>query len=81
MKTSVTDSVRGLSQEDVAAFVADAESGFDLTGRPAEPNPHRLGLQVVPQDLTAAVEERARRDGQTSEQVVRQALESYLHSA
>ena len=81
VNVSVTDSVRGLNEKDVAGFAAEAESGFDLAGRPVEPNPHLPGMQIVPQDLAAAVEERARREGRTSEEVVRQALECYLRSA
>lgn len=36
VNVSVTDSVRGLNEKDVAGFAAEAESGFDLAGRPVE---------------------------------------------
>lgn len=81
MNLEITDHVPGVSDEDVAAMAAEAEDGYDLTGRASEPNPHSQRSELVPADLLEAIDERARRDGQSPEAVVRQALASYLHTA
>jgi hypothetical protein len=38
-------------------------------------------VQLVPADLVEAIEERAHKDGQTPEDVLREALVTYLHIA
>ncbi|MCR1784046.1 ribbon-helix-helix domain-containing protein [Nocardioides carbamazepini] len=81
MNFEITDHVPGLSDDQVARAAAEAEAGYDLRGRPSEPNPHLGRVQLVPTDLLDAVEERAARDGQSPEAVVRQALAAYLRTA
>lgn len=81
MSFEITDRVPGLSDEDMAALVAEAENGYDLAGRPSELNPHFQRLQLVPADLLDAIDERAEKDGQSPEAVVRQALARYLDTA
>lgn len=81
MSFQITDHVPGFSNEDLAAMAAEAEAGYDLTGRASELNPHFQRLQLVPADLLDAIDQRAEKDGLSPEEVVRQALASYLHSA
>jgi len=81
MSFEITDRAPGFSDEDVAALAAEAEDGYDLTGRSAEPNPHFQRLQLVPADLLDAIDERAQKDGQSREAVVRHALANYLDTA
>ncbi|MDQ6522860.1 ribbon-helix-helix protein, CopG family [Nocardioides sp. LHD-245] len=81
MNIEITDHVPGLSDEQVARAVTEAESGYDLTDRPSEPNPHLGRVQLVPTDLLDAIDERAARDGESPEAVVRQALAAYLRTA
>ncbi len=81
MSFEIVDHVPGLRDEDVAAMATEAESGYDLTGREAQPNPHFQRLQLVPTDLLEAIDKRARKDGQSPEAVVRRALAIYLDSA
>ena len=81
MSFEITDRVPGLSHEDVDALVAEAENGYDLAARPSEPNPHFQRLQLVPADLLDVIDERAEKDGQSPEAVVRQALARYLDTA
>ena len=45
----------------------EAEAGYDLVERASEANPHRRGVPTVPMELVDAIEERARRDGQSPE--------------
>jgi hypothetical protein len=81
MSFESTDHVPGLSDEQVAAMADEAETGYDLAARAPEPNPHFQRLELVPADLMDAVDERAQKDGQSPEEVVRQALATYLHTA
>lgn len=81
MSFEITDHVPGLSDEQVAAVADEAEAGYDLAGRESEANPHFQRVQLVPADLLDAIDERAQKDGQSPEAVVRQALASYLHTA
>lgn len=81
MSFEITDSVPGFSDKNVAALAAEAEAGYELTGRSSEPNPHFQRLQLVPSDLLEAIDDRAREDGQSPEAVVRQALARYLNTA
>lgn len=81
MDFEITDHVSGLSDDQVAQAAAEAEAGHDLTDRPSEPNPHFGRLQLVPSDLLDEIVERAARDGESPEAVVRRALTSYLRTA
>lgn len=81
MSFDITDHVDGLSDEQVAAAVEEAETGYDLADRQSEANPHFQSVQIVPADLVDAIEERARKDGQSPEAVLREALTTYLRSA
>ncbi|MEE6282844.1 CopG family transcriptional regulator [Georgenia sunbinii] len=81
MSFEITNRVPGVSDKDVAAMTAEAQDGYDLAETVAEPNPHFQRLQLVPDDLLEAIDERARRDGQSPDAVVRQALATYLHTA
>jgi hypothetical protein len=81
MSFDITDHVDGLSDEQVAAAVDEAEAGYDLEGTSPEPNPHLQKVQLVHADLVEAIEERAHKDGQTPEDVLREALVTYLHIA
>lgn len=81
MSFDITDHIDGLSNEQIAAAVAESETGFDLSGTQSEPNPHFQKVQLVPADLVDALEERARKDGQSPEDVLREALVTYLRTA
>jgi hypothetical protein len=81
MSFDITDHVDGLSDEQVSAAVDEAESGYDVADTASEPNPHFQRVQLVPADLVDAIEERARKDGQSPETVLREALTTYLRSA
>lgn len=81
MSFEITDHVPGLSDEQVAAVADEAGSGYDLATLDTEHNPHFQRLQLVPEDLLDAIDERAQKDGQSAEAVVRQALAAYLHTA
>ena len=75
MTFELTDHVSGIGADEVALLVREAEAGFDLDGAVTEPNPHRI---VVPDELMDAVVDRAERDGESPEEIVRRALASYL---
>ena len=79
MSFETTDHVSGLSDEQVAALAQAAEAGYDVRALNWETNPHRL--QLVPEDLLEAIDQRAREDGESPETVVRRALTAYLRSA
>lgn len=81
MSFEITDRVPGPTDDEVAAAVAEAEAGYDLGTLPVERNPHAERLPLVPDDLLDAIEERAQRDGESPEAVVRRALVAYLHTA
>ncbi len=81
MSFDITDHIDGLTDEQVAVAVEEAEGGYDLTGRQSEPNPHFQRVQLVPADLLDAIEERARKDGLSPEAVLREALANYLRTA
>ena len=81
MSFDITDYVDGLSDEQVAAAVEAAETGYDLADMQSEANPHFQRVQLVPADLVDAIEERARKVGQSPEAVLREALTTYLRSA
>ncbi len=81
MSYEITDHVPGLTDEQVAALTREAEAGFDLTDKEIRPNPHLQRVQLVPADLLDAIDEHARKDGQSPKAVVREALTSYLHTA
>lgn len=81
MSFEITDRVPGASDDDVAAMIAEAEQGYDLTGRDPAPNPHFQRVQLVPPDLLDAIDDRARREGESPDDVVRRALTQYLHTA
>lgn len=81
MSFEITDHVPGLTDEQVAALVKEAEDGYTLSHREAAANPHFKRVKLVPDDLLEAIDERARTDGQSPEAVVRQALSSYLDTA
>ena len=80
MTFETTDRVPGLDDEQLAALAEEAEAGYEVADAHAEPNPHFQG-QLVPEDLLDAIDERAEREGQSREEVVRRALTEYLHSA
>lgn len=66
MSFDITDRVPGLTDEQVADLVKEAEEGYDLAGRQTAPNPHFQRLQTVPEDLLDAIDERAREDGRST---------------
>lgn len=80
MTFPVTDHVPGFGEADMDRFAEEAAEGFDLASASIEDNPHFAG-GYLPQDLLGDIDERARRDGVTREQVVRAALNRYLRSA
>lgn len=81
MSYEITDSVPGLTDAQVADLVQEAEAGHDLKTLPAEPNSHFHRVQLVPTDLLDAIDERAAKDGQSPDAVVREALSNYLDTA
>ncbi|SOC57091.1 ribbon-helix-helix domain-containing protein [Ornithinimicrobium cerasi] len=81
MSYEITDRVPGLPDAQVADLIQEAEAGHDLTTRRAEPNPHFHRVQLVPEDLLDAIDERAAKDGQSPDAVVREALSNYLDTA
>lgn len=81
MSYEITDGVPGLTDAQVADLVQEAEAGYDPTTRQPEPNPHFQRVQLVPEDLLDAIDERAAKDGQSPDAVVREALSNYLHTA
>ena len=81
MNNEITDSVPGLTEAQVTDLVQEAEAGYELTDRLSEPNPHFHRVQLVPEDLLEAIDERAAKDGQSPDAVVREALSNYLDSA
>lgn len=81
MSFEITDQVPGFSAESVAAMAAEAEAGYDLTEQVPQLNPHFQRLQLVPADLLDAIDERARKDGESPDDVVRRALATYLRTA
>lgn len=81
MSEGITNEISGLSAARVRALIAEAEKGYDAEQLPAHTNPHLARMCLVPQDLLEAIDERALRDGQTPDAVVRSALAAYLHSA
>lgn len=81
MSHEITERAPGLTDAQVADLVEEAEAGYDLTTRPSEPNPHFHRVQLVPEDLLDAIDERAAKDGQSPDAVVREALSNYLDTA
>lgn len=81
MSFDITDHVPGLTDQQVAAIADAAAAGYDLDDARLEPNPHVQRVQLVPADLLDAIDERARKDGQSPDSVVRDALSTYLHIA
>lgn len=81
MSFEITNHVPGLSADQVAAMAEEAEAGYDLSGQSSEFNPHFQRLQLVPADLLDAIEERAQKEGQSPEAVVREAIATNLHTA
>lgn len=81
MSDEITDRVPGLTDKQVADLVQEAEAGYDLAPHRAEPNPHLQRVQLVPEDLLDAIDERAAKDGQSPDAVVREALANYLDTA
>ena len=75
MSHEVTDRVPGLTDQQVADLLQEAEAGYDLAPHQAVPNPHFQRVQQVPEDLLEAIDERAARDGQSPDAVVREALD------
>ncbi len=81
MSYEITDHVPGLRDAQVADLVEEAEAGYDLTDRESAPNPHFQRVRLVPEDLLDAIDERAAKDGQSPDAVVREALSNYLDTA
>lgn len=81
MSFEITDHVPGLTEEQVAGMAQEAADGYEVRDAQTEPNPHFQRLQLVPADLLDAIDERAQRDGQSPQSVVRDALATYLHTA
>ncbi len=81
MSFEITDHVPGLSADQVAAMAEEPEAGYDLSNQSSESNPHFQRLQLVPADLLDAIEERAQKEGQSPEAVVREAIATHLHTA
>lgn len=81
MSFEITDHVPGLTDAQVAELIEEAKAGYDLTDSVPEPNPYFQRVQLVPADLLDAIDERARKDGQSPDAVVREALASYLETA
>ncbi|GMA41753.1 hypothetical protein [Mobilicoccus caccae] len=65
----------------MAAIVSEADAGYDSSDLPSEPNPHFQRLQIVPVDFLDAIDERAKKDGQSPEAVVHDVLATYLQIA
>ncbi|MDO5698068.1 MAG: ribbon-helix-helix domain-containing protein [Dermatophilus congolensis] len=78
MNFEITEHVPGLTDEQVAALVAEAEAGYDLSSLTPEANPHLEHRDLVPDDLLEVIDKRAAEDGQSPETVVRRALTAYL---
>lgn len=78
MTFETTDHVPGLGEAELENLIDEAEAGYDLDAALVEPNPHRL---VVPDDLRDAITSRAKKDGESPDDVVRQALAAYLDTA
>lgn len=81
MSFEITDHVSGLRDDQVAAMAEEAEAGYELSNQPSESNPHFQRLQLVPADLLDAIDERAHKEGQSPEAVVRDAIATYLNTA
>lgn len=81
MSYEIADRVPGMTVAQVADMVQEAEAGYDLATGQAEINPHFHRVQLVPEDLLDAIDERAAKDGQSPDAVVREALSNYLDSA
>ncbi|USQ76014.1 ribbon-helix-helix domain-containing protein [Ornithinimicrobium cryptoxanthini] len=81
MSYEITDHVPGLTEAQVAGLVKEAEVGYDLSACPVVANPHFQRVQLVPEDLLEAIDERAAKDGQSPDAVVREALSNYLDTA
>ncbi|MCA0435408.1 MAG: ribbon-helix-helix domain-containing protein [Austwickia sp.] len=81
MSFEIIDHVPGVTDERVAELVAEAEAGYELGELSTTTNPHSQRRALVPADLLEAIDERARRDGQSPADIVREALTAYLHSA
>jgi|GEM_PF-1520283 len=77
-----TAGVPGLDDDTLARLVAQAEAGYDLATDVirTEENPHFQKLRLVPEDLGEAILNRAIRDGRTPDEIVRAAIEAYLHA-
>lgn len=80
MSYEITGSVPGLTDAQVTDLVQEAEAGYELTASPSEQNLHLRRVQLVPEDLRDAIDERAAKDGQSPDAVVREALSNYLDS-
>ena len=81
MNFEVVRHVDGFTDEDIKKLAAEAEAGYDPASFEWEPNPHFQLRGLLPRELADAVEARANRDGQSPQEVIRQALTRYLESA
>ncbi|NLT29862.1 MAG: ribbon-helix-helix protein, CopG family [Propionibacterium sp.] len=81
MNPDVTTGVEGIGEAELAGLIEEAAAGYDLASARVEPNPHHVAGRVVPPDLLAEIDARARRDGRSPDDVVRDALTQFLHSA
>lgn len=77
----IVDSVAGISNEQLNAYIQGAENGYDITTLKRIPNPFFQKLHLIPSDLAETVNERAREEHVSAEQVIRKALENYLQPA
>jgi hypothetical protein len=59
MSYEITDRVPGLTEAQVSDLVQEAEAGYGLTTCQAESSPHFHRVQLVPEDLLDAIDERA----------------------
>ncbi len=86
-----TRSGRPILDEDVEAFAAEAEAGYDVDellarrpkrGRPALGSaPGMVASVRLDPELQQELTERARADGTTTSEVIREALRRFLHAA
>ncbi|WP_131105790.1 hypothetical protein [Ornithinimicrobium sufpigmenti] len=72
MSDEIIDSVPALTDARVTDLVQEAEAGCELTARASEQNPHSHRVQLVPEDVLDAIDERAAKDGQSPDAVVRE---------
>ena len=87
-RMSTGETVNGVpvTEEQIAAWAAEAEAGYDVTklkergrgrpGRGAEPS-QVVALRLTPDEL-AAIDARAARESKTRSEAIRDALTSYV---